>query len=314
VRTLTPDNQPGNAQLQKQRAFADKAGALAHKVLAAEQARGNPQRRLEELQAALDLANDKELSLPACVVLIDGMLREMKLSFDPGKFKELFEAAKAELNKVPPDLAKAREAFLAAEKSYPSQEIKEYLLYLDASDFCDKAGMSLFAPRSPVRGGAWGRDERREAFCIDRYEWPNKADAMPKENVTWLEARNLCQSVDKKLCSLSEWEDACKGVDRTRYPYGNVADPAACNTNGAAVVPSGSKTACRNAIGLYDMSGNLAEWTDRDGDAEVRGGAYDTPIGQASCLDALAQRKDTGSPRVGFRCCRRLPEDLPARP
>jgi len=313
VRALTPDNQPPSAQLQKQRAFADKAGALTRRVLAAELAKDDPQRRLDELQAALGLAQDKELAAPACVELLNSMLAALKKGFDPGKYKELVEAAKAELNKVPPDLAQARAKFLEAEKSYGSQEIKQYLQYLDANDFCDQAGMSLFAPRSPVRGGTWSGDEKREAFCVDRYEWPNKTGALPKADVTWLEARNLCQSAGKKLCSLNEWEDACKGVDRAR-PYGSLADQEACNTHSRALVPSGSKTACRNAIGLYDMSGNLAEWTDRGGDAEVRGGAYDTPVGQASCIDALAQKKEAGSPRVGFRCCRRLPDNLSARP
>lgn len=142
---------------------------------------------------------------------------------------------------------------------------------------------------------------------MDRYEWPNKAGALPKANVTWLEARKLCEDADKKLCSLGEWEDACKGPDKLRYPYGKAVDAAACNTDGREAVPSGSKAACRNTIGVYDMSGNLAEWTDRDGDAEVRGGAYDTPAGQASCIDALEQNKGARSPRVGFRCCRRLP-------
>jgi len=310
VLALTPANLPASAQLDKLRALAEKGGALAQRLLAADQAKDNPQRRLAELQAALNLA--QELSLPVCAKQIGDMLA--KLNFNPAKLKELIEAAKAELAKVPPDLVKARELFLVAERYYPAPEIKRYLQYLDDGGYCDKAGMSLFAPRNPIRGGAWTGDERRDAFCIDRYEWPNKAGAMPRANVTWLEARDLCQSVGKKLCSLSEWEDACKGVDKTRYPYGLTADPAACNTDGRAVMASGAKTACRNAIGVYDMSGNLAEWTDRDGDAEVRGGAYDTPVGQASCIDALEQKKSLGSPRVGFRCCRRLPEDLPARP
>ncbi|MGD0088625.1 MAG: SUMF1/EgtB/PvdO family nonheme iron enzyme, partial [Planctomycetota bacterium] len=285
------------------RDFADKAGVLASKMLSAERARDDAQRRLPELQDALKLA--EELKLTKSAGRISNMLKV--LNFDPVRFGELLEKGKSELCKTPPDFAKARELFKQAEQYNRGPAVKPYIDYLNDEDFCSKLGMSLFAPSSPARGGAWTGDERREAFCIDRYEWPNKADALPAANVTWLEARQSCEGKGKKLCSLSEWESACKGPDKLRYPYPDAPNKATCNTDGSAVLPSGSRKECRNAIGVYDMSGNLAEWTDRDGDAEVRGGAYDTPFGQASCSDALEQNKAARSPRVGFRCCRRLP-------
>lgn len=311
LRALVPESMLANPRLAELRAQADKAAVLALKVSSAEQARENRARALADLKDALKLAQD--LQFAECVERISAMLA--RLNFDPDKFERLKEAGKSELARDPPDFAAARKAFNAAREYNPDDAtIQQSLQYLDDVALCAGAGMSLFALRHPLRGGAWGGDERRAAFCIDRYEWPNKAGGLPQANLSWVEARKLCEDAGKKLCSAGEWEDACKGEARTLYPYGKEPDPAACNTDGRAAVPSGSKTACRNSIGVFDMSGNLAEWTDRGGDAEVRGGAFDTPARQASCIDVLQQDKSAASARVGFRCCRRLPDAVPGKP
>jgi len=310
VRASSQDNALFSPRLQELRLLADKASVLALKVLTAGRPnlKDEPARQVAELKDAQKLA--EELQMPEVVELVKKELADR--NFDPDKFKALVEDAKRKLAKTPPDYAEARRLFLEALKYNPDPAVKQFLDYLDAVDYCAGAGMSLVAARNPLRGGAWGGDERRAAFCIDRYEWPNTKDALPRGNVTWVEARKLCQDAGKKLCTSGEWEDACRADGM--FFYGNEPDPAACNTGGSAAGVSGSKPKCRNSLGVYDMSGNLAEWTDRDGDAELRGGAYDTPARQASCIDVQPQDKAAASPRVGFRCCRRLPETLPAKP
>jgi formylglycine-generating enzyme required for sulfatase activity len=63
---------------------------------------------------------------------------------------------------------------------------------------------------------------------------------------------------------------------------------------------------------LFDMSGNLREWTDdqRGKTAEnvpsyvVRGGAYHTPVEGLTCNFELSQAvADVVLPAIGFRCC-----------
>lgn len=132
--------------------------------------------------------------------------------------------------------------------------------------------------------------------CIDMYEY----SSMPAElgrgapflaasgltrkqdvpGVIW-DATSLCALQGKRTCDLQEWVAACRGPAWSQYPYGEVYDPAACNTNkkwrtyddrkvflrdvdelqrldqSAAV---GSFPRCVSAAGAYDMVGNAEEW------------------------------------------------------
>ena len=69
-----------------------------------------------------------------------------------------------------------------------------------------------------------------QSFCMDRYEFPNVVGALPRTDITFGEAKQLCQSKGKRLCSELEWEKACKGKESMKYPYGNAWNPSACNT------------------------------------------------------------------------------------
>ena len=58
-------------------------------------------------------------------------------------------------------------------------------------------------------------------FCMDRYEFPNRAGQAPVGKVVHKEAVEACEKVGKRLCSALEWEKACKGPSNQIYSYGD---------------------------------------------------------------------------------------------
>lgn len=148
-----------------------------------------------------------------------------------------------------------------------------------------------------------------KTVCVDAYEYPNKADELPRDMVSQEQAASLCQQEGKHLCSLAEWQAACKSKDNTRYSYGNSYKQNKCNTNTKAAKRSGRKEQCRSWYGMYDMNGNLWEWTsstskDRPNMYLVAGGAWNTN-NESKCTDnKFSFYPQNQYPNVGFRCCK----------
>ncbi len=143
-------------------------------------------------------------------------------------------------------------------------------------------------------------------FCIDKYEYPNKAGAMPRKGITFQTAQRLCKASGKRLCSDDEWQEACGGMKQTTFPYGYVYVPDKCNENrDGGVSSSGSYKKCVSDYHVYDLVGNLWDLVvSRSGKKEtpvLRGGSYRNG-GNASCSSRKSEVGD-GNDDVGFRCC-----------
>lgn len=148
-------------------------------------------------------------------------------------------------------------------------------------------------------------------YCIDRHEYPGRGRT-PKTNVSWEAANNLCQSVGKRLCDEIEWERACKGGRNIRYPYGNDFNAEICNTRtkdgkDRPLRAAGAAKRCKSPYGIFDMSGNAAEWTSsrfRNRDWRIiRGGAANRPDWDVRCASRGNLPPSTQKPTIGFRCC-----------
>lgn len=177
--------------------------------------------------------------------------------------------------------------------------------------------------RGSFRMGSAANDEMRsfgekpnvrvstKSYCIDRFEYPGRG--RPKTNVSWYRAKALCEKKGKRLCSEVEWERACKGHRNRRYPYSNKFNANACNTRSSAgknrsIASSGRFRRCRSSYGVYDLSGNVAEWTSSRFRSSkpwriIRGGSSKRPDWDVRCASRSNKPPRTTKSNLGFRCC-----------
>jgi formylglycine-generating enzyme required for sulfatase activity len=105
------------------------------------------------------------------------------------------------------------------------------------------------------------------AFWKDR-EFNNLSK--PIVGVNWYEADAYCRWLSAStnrhfhLPTEMEWEKAARGIDGKEYPWGDKFDPVSCNTLEGRVMsttPVGLYLQGKSPFGLYDVSGNVWEWT-----------------------------------------------------
>lgn len=148
------------------------------------------------------------------------------------------------------------------------------------------------------------------AVFIDRYEYPNRVGAVPVTRVDWSDAVALCEGVGKRLCSEQEWEQACRGANGFSFPWGPTFEKGRCVTKSAKrAAPSGSRPRCVGPTGVFDLVGNVAEWTSsplHDGAAQrvIRGGSFAQSDARLPCdaRDYLLPGQG-GTKSLGLRCC-----------
>jgi formylglycine-generating enzyme len=160
------------------------------------------------------------------------------------------------------------------------------------------------------------RQHRR--FCIDRDEYVPEGATLPLVEQSWTGAKNLCQSLGKRLCFESEWEFACEGEALLPYPYGFERDAERCNHDRADLttrkgtlrdlrVAPADRPRCTSPFGVRNMVGNVDEWTVRDGfvrpwRASLRGGWW--LAGRNNCRAATTGHDEYYfGGQTGFRCC-----------
>jgi formylglycine-generating enzyme required for sulfatase activity len=208
-----------------------------------------------------------------------------------------------------------------------------------------------------------------EPFWIDRYEVSNgQFDSfegvtlgghggdpnLPRGGITWFEARDFCELRGGRLPTEAEWEYAARGPDGLIFPWSNAFDDVSANFCDAncqldwadetvddgydVESPVGNYEGGVSWVGVYDLSGNVIEWTntiraidlDMDGnwreDNELFDYPYDPTDGREAdsnddrysrvvrggswlshdlrAMVRSAPYADNGVGNIGFRCAR----------
>jgi formylglycine-generating enzyme len=174
-------------------------------------------------------------------------------------------------------------------------------------------------------------------FCMDRYEYPNVPGELPRLLTSWLEAKEICASSGKRLCTEDEFNFACEGPEMLPHVYGFDRDETICNIDKPYEKPDhsrqmltydkclatdwckaelarldkrhriGSTHTCVSWAGVVDLNGNVNEWVDlperkppnRSG---LKGGWWGPVRGRCRPTVGFHKENDYGY-EVGLRCC-----------
>jgi formylglycine-generating enzyme required for sulfatase activity len=193
---------------------------------------------------------------------------------------------------------------------------------------------------APSPGAEWAqitKDDRQRwsPYCTYGSE---RADH-PMNCLAFDDAAKYCRAAAKRLPTEEQWELAARGLEGRTWPWGHDAPTAArvnacdrgCAQRGDAQVigprlegddgfeatsPIATFAGGATPQGVFDLAGNVAEWTDATycpyGESAcgssarvVRGGSWlsDTPLQLRGAARAKALPM-TRAPDVGFRCVR----------
>ncbi len=155
-----------------------------------------------------------------------------------------------------------------------------------------------------------------------RDEFMEGEESHPVVRVTFDEAAAYCAWAGKRLPTEAEWEKAARGSESFLYPWGNSWDPSQANVRESGIrdtVVVGSFPP--NGYGLFDVAGNVWEWTDSpfvaypgsahedsQYSADLRvtrgGGWFDTEEQVRATNRSAGPPSITANDDVGFRCAK----------
>ena len=215
--------------------------------------------------------------------------------------------------------SKRRELFAS---ELPAHAVSVPAFFVDRTEVTN-AAFKTFVDMHPE----WSREqltaERHNGDYLKTWvggSYPAGESDLPVTFITWHAATAYCESAGKRLPTEAEWEFAAGRGLTAEFPWGEDApDATKANWSGAKIGKPSPVGSFPPAHGLYDMAGNVWEFTSdawkdsyldtakaSSGRRVIRGGSFG-----GSPVNLRVRYRDShpelgAGPHVGFRCARAM--------
>ena len=195
-------------------------------------------------------------------------------------------------------------------------------VYLDAF-YMDKYEVTNALYKACVDAGGCTPPQNTSRYNDPKYE------NHPVVYVDWYQSQACCEWRGASLPAEAQWEKAARGTDGRTYPWGEGIDCGKANysTCKGDTTPVGSYESGQSPYGIYDLAGNVWEWTadwysetyyqispaknplgPESGTYRVlRGGSWSNFEYNLRVSNRGRSDPDVANVNIGFRCLRSLP-------
>jgi tRNA A-37 threonylcarbamoyl transferase component Bud32/tetratricopeptide (TPR) repeat protein len=190
----------------------------------------------------------------------------------------------------------------------PSRSVDIQPFYMDRTEVTNaqyEGFVKATGHKAPLN---WSRGRPQKSAADHPVTWVTYKDA-----IAYCKWRSRKEGVTYRLPRESEWEyaasyDPAQGK-KTVYPWGDEYNPSYANLGDGSTRKAGSSKKDKSPLGIYDMAGNVAEFSTSDDGKScvVRGGSMDddgkAQAGRVTYRHPLADTETKGA-SIGFRCIR----------
>jgi len=141
--------------------------------------------------------------------------------------------------------------------AYPEHKVNLPAYWIDKYEVTNFEFMQFSITNKYAGQGATEGKDWRAFATLDKGD-------VPVVYITWNDAEAYCKAKGKRLPTEEEWEKAARGPNGNAYPWGNEWKEGASNTYESGMVKAvnvGQFSGDVSAFGVYDMLGNVQEWT-----------------------------------------------------